>query len=77
MRTTITIRADEALHDALVRRAEERGTTISAVVREILEASLSERPMAERVRHLSGTLRLREGEHEPWRKRIRHRNWRP
>ena len=77
MRTTITIRAEGALRDALERRAAETGRSLSAVVREILVDALTERPMAGRVGHLRGQLQVAETSLEPWRAELRRRNWRP
>lgn len=74
--TTITIRAAEALRQALVRKAAARGKTVSELVREILEEALSERPLEDRAGHLKGKLELPPKASEPWRKRLRERNWR-
>ncbi len=76
MSTTITIRTPESLRAALARRAEERGTTVSEVVREILEQALEEKPIRDRAGHLRGRLELRRSGSEAWRKRLRQRNWR-
>ena len=76
MGTTITIRADEALRDALVRRAKIDKKTVSEVVRGILEDALVERPLAERVGRSRGSLRIAEA-HPGWQRQIRDRNWRP
>jgi hypothetical protein len=76
MRTTITIRADQNLRDELLRRAETDGKSLSELVRGILEAALAESPIHVRVGQLSGRLRLPKRSTEPWRKRIRERNWR-
>jgi len=76
MRTTITVRAGDALRKALVRRAAARGTTVSELVREILEAAVEERPLKTRVGHLRGQLGARSSEHSAWRRRLREQNWR-
>ena len=76
MRTTLTIRTDKALRDALVRRARAQGKTLSQLVREILEAALAERRLATRAGHLRGRLMLREQATEPWRESLRRHNWR-
>ncbi len=76
MRTTLTIRADEALRDALTERARAQGKTLSQLVREILEAALVERPLEKRAGHLRGRLMLREQATEPWRESLRQHNWR-
>lgn len=77
MRTiTLTIRTDEGLREALKKRAELRGKTLSEVAREILAEAVSERPLGERVGHLRGQLHREPGESTPWREQIRERNWR-
>jgi len=76
MSTTITIRAEESLRDALAERAAVRGKTVSGLVREILEEALADRPIKLRTGHLRGKLNLSREVSEPWRKRLRERNWR-
>ena len=76
MSTTITIRAEESLRKALARKAAASGKTISELVREILEEALADRPMRVRAGHLKGRLDLSRKSSEPWRKRLRERNWR-
>lgn len=76
MRTTLTVRTDESLRKALARRAKAQGKSISELVREILEEALAERPFAARVGHLRGGLELPGEPSDPWRRRIRDRNWR-
>ncbi len=76
MSTTLTIRTDDALREALVERARAQGKTLSQLVREILEAALLERPLASRAGHLKGRLILREQAVEPWRESLRRHNWR-
>jgi plasmid stability protein len=77
MRMTITIRTDEALRDALERRAAAEGRSLSDVARDILRDGLVERPFGDRVGHLRGRLQLRRGAEEPWRSALRSHNWRP
>jgi plasmid stability protein len=48
----LTFQANDALREALRRRAVARGKTISDVVREILEEALVERPLSIRAGHL-------------------------
>lgn len=72
----MTVRTDEALREALRRRATARGQTISDLVREILEAALLERPFASRAGHLRGRLERSAASEDPWRQRLRERNWR-
>ncbi|UCC81949.1 MAG: ribbon-helix-helix protein, CopG family [Gemmatimonadota bacterium] len=76
MGTTLTIRADDALRDALTERARAQGKTLSQLVREILEAALVERPLEKRAGHLRGRLMLREQATQPWRQSLRQHNWR-
>jgi plasmid stability protein len=76
MGTTLTVRTDEALHDALAERAQAQGKTLSQLVREILEAALAERPVETRAGRLKGRLTLREQATEPWRESLRRHNWR-
>ena len=77
MSTTLTIRTDESLREALVKRAETQGKTLSEVAREILIRALEERPMHTRTGHIKGGLGLpRRATTEAWRKELRKRNWR-
>ena len=77
MGTTLTIRASDALREALSRRAAVQDKTVSEVVREILEdALMARRPLAARAGHLKGRLELPSGSDDPWRERLRERNWR-
>ena len=77
MSTTITIRADSSLRSLLEERAVATGKSISEVVREILENALAERPLGERTGHLKAQVHLPNRAAEPWRTRLRARNWRP
>jgi plasmid stability protein len=76
MSTTLTIRTDESLREALEKRAEAQGKTVSEVAREILLRALEERPMHTRTGHIKGRLRLPRRTTEAWRKELRKRNWR-
>lgn len=76
MSTTLTIRTDEALREALAKRANAQGKTLSEVAREILRSALVERTLEERTSHLKGRLRLGEKQTEAWRRSLRQRNWR-
>jgi hypothetical protein len=76
MSTTITIRTDELLREALDKRAAASGKTVSELVREILEEALADRPLHVRAGHLKGRLRLPRKASEPWRKHLRRQNWR-
>jgi len=74
--TTITIRTDEALRRELEERAASVGKSLSQVVREILQTALADRPLGERTGHLRGRLELPRRQIEPWRRKLRERNWR-
>ena len=76
MRKTITIRVEDRLRKAIERKAKASGRTVSEVVRETLAEALDERPLVERIGHLKGAVELRESG-DPWRTRLRERNWRP
>ncbi len=76
MSTTITIRADEALRDALAKRAKIQGKNVSEVIREILQSAIEERPLETRVGHLKGQLQFPRKGADPWRARLRKQNWR-
>jgi metal-responsive CopG/Arc/MetJ family transcriptional regulator len=76
MSTTVTVRLDEALRQALEEKARASGTTISEVVRDTLREALAERPLGERIGHLKGALRV-TSDGDPWREQMRGRNWRP
>jgi plasmid stability protein len=76
MRKTLTIRTDEALRQALAKRARAQGKTVSELAREILWNALEERALEERTSHLKGRLRLGEKQTEAWRRSLRERNWR-
>ena len=58
MSKTLTVRTDDALHEALRNRTEAQGKAVSEVVREILEDALTERPLASKIGHLKGCLTL-------------------
>ena len=77
MSNTLTIRADKTLRAALEARARMQGASVSEVVREILTEALAERPLADRTAHLKGNLALSPEPTDPWRKRVKERNWRP
>ena len=78
MSTTVTVRLDDSLRDALEVRAQATGSTISEVVRDTLREALAERPLGERIGHLKGILELEvDVDDDPWRRQIQERNWRP
>jgi plasmid stability protein len=72
--TTLTIRTDQGLRDALEKRALAQDKTVSQVAREILTQALTERPLAERVGHLRGSLALDPEPDDAWRRQIASRN---
>jgi hypothetical protein len=80
MSTTVTVRIDDSLKNALELRARATGATMSEVVRDTLREALAERPLSERIGHLKGVLDIEPeadlGD-DPWRRQIRERNWRP
>ena len=77
MNTTLTIRTDQSLREALEKRASALGITVSECVRHILQTELCERPISQRVGHLKGHLDLPDSASDPWRNQLRERNWRP
>ncbi len=76
MSTTVTIRIEDELRQALVSKARAQGKTLSAMVRETLENAVTDRPLAGRVGHLRGRLQLVSPKPGSWRDRLRERNWR-
>jgi len=76
MSTTLTVRTDAPLRKALEERARLRGTSVSALVRQILEEAVSERPLGDRIGHLRGTLEPAEAEPDGWERHLREQNWR-
>jgi hypothetical protein len=76
MSTTITIRTDQKLREALAERARVEGKTLSVVAREILRDALEERPLEVRTGHLRGRLSLPRTDDASWRDALRQRNWR-
>jgi uncharacterized protein (DUF1778 family) len=77
MSTTITLRTEPRLRALLEKRAAATGQSLSEVVRGILENALAERSAGERIQHLRARLSLSQRTEDPWRKRLRERNWRP
>ncbi len=74
MSTTLTIRTDQELKDALQKRARAQDKTVSRVAREILTQALTERPLVERIGHLRGTLHLDPEPADDWRRQMAARN---
>jgi hypothetical protein len=77
MRTTLTIRTDERLREALEERAALQGKTVPEIAREILSAAVCERPLASRIGHLRGRIELPPESSNPRRRQLLQRNWRP
>ena len=75
MDKTITIRLDQEQDAALTRLAKTLGKTRSAVVREVINQALSERPISERAGYLKGTVKLPRPK-DAWSKHLRKQNWR-
>jgi predicted transcriptional regulator len=75
MDKTITIRLDQEQDAALTRLAKTLGKTRSAVVREVLNQALSDRPISERAGYLKGTVKLPRPK-DAWAKHLRKQNWR-
>jgi hypothetical protein len=73
---TLTIQADGRLLEALQRRAEVQGKSVSEVAQEILSEAVEEEPLADKTGHLRGQLNLGSHKTDPWRRRLRERNWR-
>jgi len=76
MSTTLTIRLDPALKRALDDRARLHRQSVSALVREILDNAVAERPLGERIGHLAGRLGPARGEPDEWERHLRETNWR-
>lgn len=78
MDTTLTIRLPRAQREALKRRATVEKRSESDLVREMIRREMKRRFDFERVRHLIGSIAStpKHWEKDPWRKRIRQRNWR-
>ena len=77
MSTTLTIRLDEALREALEARGREQGKSLSETAREILRNAVEERPLELRTGQLRGRLRLGDHTGDGWRTELHRRNWRP
>jgi len=76
MSTTITVRTDPSLRDALQKRADEVGKSLSGFVRDVLQDAVTRRTVAERAGHLKGRLELPRRDLDPWREELKRRNWR-
>jgi len=76
MKTTLTVRLDARRAKQLADAARLLGKSSSDIVRDALDAALTERTMAERVGHARGRLTLGRRPSTPWRDELRRRNWR-
>jgi len=72
---TLTIRLDRAQDKALTARARAQGKTRSALVRDLIDQGLEERPLGSRIGHLKGRVAT-SSRKAGWQRRIRERNWR-
>ena len=75
MDTTITVRLDRSQDERLTARCKATGKTRSALVRELIEQGLDDRPLSRRIGHLKGALNL-PAPRSGWPKAIKDRNWR-
>lgn len=78
METTLTIRLPAKQREALRRRAAAEKRSESALLRDLIERELQRGFDFDCVRHLVGSIASapKHWEKDPWRKRIRRRNWR-
>lgn len=76
MNTTLTVRTDRAMREALEDRARAQGLTVSELVRRLLDDAISERPLGQRAGHLKGRLEPAGPVSDAWRDQLRERNWR-
>jgi len=76
--TTLTIRLPAKQREALRRRAAAEKRSESALVRDLIEREIQRGFDFDRVRYLVGSIASppKHWENDPWRKRIRQRNWR-
>jgi Flp pilus assembly CpaF family ATPase len=71
----LTLRLGKEQDVALTRRAKAIGKTRSAVVRDLIDKALADRPMRRRVGHLKGRVELPRSR-SGWRRDLKDRNWR-
>ena len=76
MSSTLTFRPSESQRKKLERRAASLEITVSEFVRELLDRALDDRPLGERVAHVTGSLRLGKNQADAWAEDIRKQNWR-
>jgi len=75
MDTTVTVRLDRSQDERLTARCKATGKTRSALVRELIDQGLDERPLGRRIGHLTGRLDV-PAPKTGWPKRIKESNWR-
>ena len=75
MDKTITLRLPRAQDEALMRRAKASGKTRSALVRDLIDQALADRPIERRAGHLKGRVELPRAR-SGWRRELKDRNWR-
>lgn len=76
MSATLTIRLPDPLRHELESRAAAQTTSVSELVRSILEEAVRTLPLAERAGELRGRLAPAEDDDDAWGAQIRQRNWR-
>ncbi|GDY22208.1 hypothetical protein LBMAG56_35550 [Verrucomicrobiota bacterium] len=76
MNATLTIRLGKQQRAALSKRARELQKTESEVARELLAAGLEHASAWEDISDLLGSVKLPKETTDPWRKKLRERNWR-
>jgi len=76
MSTTLTVRTDEKLDQALRALARSEGVSLSEFVRGILEDAVDELSVGTRAGHLAGRLCIDADATDGWSAEIRERNWR-
>jgi hypothetical protein len=75
MDKTLTIRLDRSQDERLTARSKATGKTRSALVRELIDQGLDERPLGRRIGHLKGRLDV-PAPKAGWPRGIKERNWR-
>ena len=75
MDKTLTLRLDKEQDEALTQRARATGKTRSALVLDLIDKALTDRPMERRVGHLKGRVELPRAK-SGWRRELKDRNWR-
>lgn len=77
MDATLTLRLDGGLRRKLRARAAALKVSEAEVVRQALDREVNTEPLGKRIANLRGVLRLPRTSSDPWRQKIRERNWRP